>query len=140
MIICSNCGTTNNELNGRVCRKCGALLPISSRPPRIKMTSKKTEKQHAKKQRAPPKKKEPKKKSVAKPEILDLHEIPKLEEELDENHLEDDTESELSNARDGDEILREITPQPFRGSIIAKKGVFGLPQQTKMSADSDSIS
>jgi len=139
MIICSNCGTTNNELNGRVCRKCGALLPISNRPPRIKMTSKKKGKQHAKEQRAPPKKKEPKKKPVAKPEILDLHEIPKLEKELEENHLKDDTEVELSNARDDDEILMEITPQPFRGSIIAKKGVFGPPQQTKISVDSDSI-
>lgn len=149
MIICSNCGTTNNELTGRVCRKCGALLPISSKPPRIKISSKKTEKKHIKEQRAPPKKKkkrvvppqkkEPKKKPVAKPKILDLHEIPKLEKELEGNHLEDDTESVLSNARDGDEILREITPQPFRGSIIAKKGVFGPPQQTKMSSDSDSI-
>ena len=145
MIICSNCGTTNNELTGRVCRKCGALLPISSKPPRIKISSKKKKKQHVEEHRVPskkekrvvpPEKKEPKKKPVAKPEILDLHEIPKLEKELEGNHLEDDTESVLSNARDGDEILREITPQPFRGSIIAKKGVFGPPQQTKMSSDS----
>ncbi len=148
MIICSNCGTTNNELNGRVCRKCGALLPISSKPPRIKISSKKKKKQHVEEHRAPskkekrvvpPEKKEPKKKPFAKPEILDLHEIPKLEKELEGNHLEDNTESELSDARDDDEILREITPQPFRGSIIAGKGVYGLPQQTKMSADSDSI-
>ena len=140
MIICSNCGTTNNELNGRVCRKCGALLPISNKPGlRIKISSKKTEKQHGKEQRAPPKKKKPKKKPAAKPEILDLHEIPKVEKEIEGNDLEDDAESEQSDARDGDEILREITPQPFRGSIIAKKGVYGHPQQTKISADSDSI-
>ena len=30
MIICSNCGTTNNESAGNVCRKCGALLPRST--------------------------------------------------------------------------------------------------------------
>jgi len=150
MIICSNCGTTNNELNGRVCRKCGALLPTSSsKPPRIKISPKKTDKKQVKEQRAPPKKKEkrvvpppkkePKKKSVAKPEILDLHEIPKLEKKLEKNHLEDDTESELSDAIDDDEILREITPQPFRGSIIAKKGVYGPLHQTKISTDSDPI-
>jgi len=145
MIICSNCGTTNNELNGRVCRKCGALLPISNRPPRIKISSKKTEKQPIKVQRASPKKgkrvvtpqkKEPKKKPGAKPEILDLHEIPKPEKELGGNRIEDGTESEPSDARDDDEILREITPQPFRGSIIADKSVYGHPGQTKMPADS----
>jgi len=140
MIICSNCGTTNNELNGRVCRKCGALLPISSKPPRMKISLKKTEKLHIKEQRAPskkdkrlvlPQKKQPKKKPVAKPEILDLHEIPT-------SSLEDDAESELSDASDDDEILREITPQPFRGSIMVDKGVYGHPKQTKSSTYSES--
>ncbi len=30
MIICSNCGATNSESEGRFCRKCGALLPAAS--------------------------------------------------------------------------------------------------------------
>ena len=57
MIICSNCGTTNNEQSGRICRKCGALLPIANKPPRIKISQKKAEKQQIKEQRAPPAKK-----------------------------------------------------------------------------------
>ncbi len=138
MIICSNCGTTNNETSGRICRKCGALLPISNKPPRIKISPKKAEKPHIKEQRAPPQKKEAKKKTVAKPEILDLHEIPQPENESEEDFLEDDIESELDEANDHGEILQEIKPQPFRGSIIADKGVYGHPQQTKISADSKS--
>jgi len=147
MIICSNCGTTNNELNGRVCRKCGALLPISSKPPRIKISSKKAEKQHVKEQRVPPEKekrvatpqkKKSKKKTDAKPEILDLHEIPKPKNEIDEDFLEGNNGSELSEQNDNGEILKEITPQPFRGSIMAGKGVYGRPQQNKMSTDSES--
>ncbi len=39
MIICSNCGATNSGDNMRICRKCGALLPVSSRPPRIRTKS-----------------------------------------------------------------------------------------------------
>ena len=147
MIICSNCGTTNNEISGRICRKCGALLPISNKPPRIKIAPKKAEKQHIKEQRAPPEKKKQvatpqkkthKKKTVAKPEILDLHEIPKLGNEIEEDILEDNIESEFDEPNDNGEILREITPQPFRGSIIADKGVYGHPKQAKMSADSNS--
>lgn len=151
MIICSNCGTTNNETSGRICRKCGALLPISSKPPKIRFSSKKGEKQPLKEQRAPPEKKtqvttpqkEPqKKKAVAKPEILDLHEIPKPENENVEEYLEDDMENGFNEPDDDNngEILREITPQPFRGSIIADKGVYGHPQQTKVSTNKKSQS
>ena len=41
MIICSNCGATNSETEGSICRKCGALLPVakSSRRHRIEMPS-----------------------------------------------------------------------------------------------------
>ncbi|MFX1589440.1 MAG: zinc ribbon domain-containing protein, partial [Promethearchaeota archaeon] len=35
MIICSNCGTTNSS-EERICRTCGALLPVSNKSPRIK--------------------------------------------------------------------------------------------------------
>jgi len=38
MIICSNCGATNNESDGRICRKCGALLPVGNKPPRIRVS------------------------------------------------------------------------------------------------------
>jgi len=142
MIICSNCGTTNNEQNGRVCRKCGALLPTFNKPPRIKISSKKAEKQQVKEQRArpekikqdtTPKKKTPKKKPVAKPEILDLHEIPKPVKNVEVEFLEDNIESEFSEPDDNSEILTEIKPQPFRGSIIADKGVYGHPQQIESS-------
>jgi predicted regulator of Ras-like GTPase activity (Roadblock/LC7/MglB family)/ribosomal protein L40E len=37
MIICGNCGAINEESEGRFCRKCGALLPMSSKSPRIKV-------------------------------------------------------------------------------------------------------
>lgn len=148
MIICSNCGTTNNEQSGRICRKCGALLPISTKPPRIKISSKKAERQHIKEQRAPPKKEQqvviPQKKpqeknAVSKPKILDLHEIPKPDTEIEEDYSEDDIESDLSGTNDSSEFLQEIKPKPFRGSIIADKGVYGHSQQTKMSTDSESI-
>ncbi|MGQ4874126.1 MAG: hypothetical protein ACP6IY_08655 [Promethearchaeia archaeon] len=38
MIICSNCGAANDEREGRICRKCGALLPIGNRPPRMRFS------------------------------------------------------------------------------------------------------
>jgi predicted regulator of Ras-like GTPase activity (Roadblock/LC7/MglB family) len=149
MIICSNCGTTNNEQNGRICRKCGALLPISSKPPRIKISSKKGQKQQITEQRSPPEKKKQvvsskekasKQRTEKNPEILDLHEIPKLEDELREEFVENNTESEFSEPEDEVEILREIKPQPFRGSIIADKSVYGHPQQTKSVSDLKTIS
>lgn len=144
MIICSNCGTTNNEQSGRICRKCGALLPISTKPPRIKISSKKAEKQQIKEKRAPPEKKKqsttPKRKpskqnSVAKPEILDLHEIPKPAKKFKKELAEDSAENEYSELDEDGEILREIKPQPFRGSIIADKGVYGHPQQTEIASN-----
>ncbi|MFX0047813.1 MAG: hypothetical protein ACFE8G_06535 [Candidatus Hermodarchaeota archaeon] len=149
MIICSNCGTTNNETNGHICRTCGALLPISRKPQRMKITSKKTEKQQIKEQRAPPEKekqvdtlqkKVSKKKILIKPEILDLHEIPQVNDEIEADSLEDDIESIFSNQNENDkvEILQEITPQPFKGSIIADKGIYGHPTGTKKTTDSKS--
>ncbi|MHA1843418.1 MAG: hypothetical protein ACTSWE_04040 [Promethearchaeota archaeon] len=38
MRICPNCGATNSEMNGNICRKCGALLPVSFQPPRMKIS------------------------------------------------------------------------------------------------------
>ena len=37
MIICGNCGATNSDETSRFCRKCGALLLVSSKPKRIKI-------------------------------------------------------------------------------------------------------
>ena len=140
MIICSNCGTTNNETEGRICRKCGALLPSSNKPPRIKISPKKAAKPQLDEIRAPPEKekqvaapqrRQPKKKPKAKPKILDLHEIPKPENKAKEGLLEDENNKEF---------LQEITPQPFRGSIIVDKSVYGSPKRAKVSNGSKSQS
>ncbi len=151
MIICSNCGTTNNETDGRICRKCGALLPSSNKPPRMKISSKKTTKPHFNEERAPPgkekqvatpQKKQPKKKSNAKPKILDLHEIPKPENQAVEDFSEGEIENGYSipDEDNNEEFLQEIKPQPFRGSIIAERSIFGRPKQTKDSTDSKPLS
>jgi len=145
MIICSNCGATNNEENGQICRKCGALLPISRRAKRLKITPSKNEKKEAK-----PQKRTPGKKKVSKPANLDLQEIPKPEKlnEIEDDLIETQTpfeyedveefvESELEDEEDAD-ILKEITPQPYKGSIIEDKGVFGPPRQVRRRADTKS--
>jgi predicted regulator of Ras-like GTPase activity (Roadblock/LC7/MglB family) len=140
MIICSNCGTTNNEQNGRICRKCGALLPISVKPSRTKSSSKKSEKPKIKEQRTPPEKKKsinkPKKQPANKefntaPKVLDLHEIPKTGKRYEDKYSKVNDENDFSEPEDDAQILTEIQPQPFRGSIIADKGVYGHHQQTE---------
>jgi len=146
MIICSNCGATNNEESGRICRKCGALLPTSRRTPRLKMAPSKKEKKEAK-----PQKRIPDKKKVSKPDHLDLQEIPKpeklneIEDDLIETQtpfeyedVEDFVESELEDEEEDTDILKEITPQPYKGSIIEDKGVFGPHRQVRRRADTKS--
>jgi len=142
MIICSNCGATNNEESGNICRKCGALLPTSRKAPRLRMDPSKKEKKGTK-----PQKRIPDKKKVSKPDHLDLQEIPKpeklkeVEDDLIETQtpfeyedVEESVESELEDKEDTD-ILKEITPKPYKGSIIADKGVFGTPRQVSSRAD-----
>ncbi len=153
MIICSNCGTTNNESAGSVCRKCGALLPRSRRPPRMKIATKskeilesqgeKTKTQAKKKTQAPkPQKKPSIKKKPAKTKSLDLHEIPKakakhieiIEDSIDDEEeeiTEDYFDEDLDDVEEDRDFLQEIAPQPFRGSIIVDKGVYGQPKQSK---------
>ena len=151
MIICSNCGTTNNESAGNVCRKCGALLPRSRRPPRIKIAPKSKEilesqgkktktKTKKKPQRAKPQKKPPIKKEPTKPTSLDLHEIPKVKaleifedsiENEEEEIIEDDFDEDFDDVEEEEDFLKEIAPQPFRGSIIADKGIYGQSKQPK---------
>lgn len=162
MIICSNCGTTNNESAGNICRKCGALLPKSNRPPRMKIATKSKikqisesqgEKTKTKKKPQAPKsqKKHPKKKAPSKPESLDLHEIPKVqtldnepaenfEDSIDAEEMTngDDFDENLGDMEDDTEFLKEITPTPFRGSIIADKGVFGKSKQPRKALSSKS--
>jgi len=148
MIICSNCGATNNEESGHICRKCGALLPTSRRAPRIRMTPSQKEKKEVKPQKRILDKK---KDSKPKPDHLDLQEIPKPEKlnEIEDDLIEtqtpfehDDDEEFVENEQEDDEedtdILKEITPQPYIGSIIADKGVFGSPRQVRRHADTKS--
>jgi len=95
-----------------------------------------------------PKKRIPDKKKVSKPDHLDLQDIPKPEElnEIEEDLIETQThpeyedveefvESELEGEEEDTDALEEITPQPYKGSIIADKGVFGAPQQVRRRAD-----
>ncbi len=150
MIICSNSGANNNEASGHICRKCGALLPISRRAPRIRIAPSEKEKKKGK-----PQKRIPDKKKVSKPksDYFDLQEIPKPEklneiknegeEELMESqtHLEyEDDEEFVENELEEEDTdaLEEITPQPYKGSIIADKGVFGPHRQVRRRADSKS--
>jgi predicted regulator of Ras-like GTPase activity (Roadblock/LC7/MglB family) len=157
LIICSNCGTTNNESAGNVCRKCGALLPRSRRPPRIKIAPKSKEilesqgektktktkakaKAKARPKPAKPQKRPPIKKQSTKHTILDLHEIQKVKaleifedstEQEEEEIAEDDFNEDLDDVEEEEDFLKEIAPQPFRGSIIADKGVYGQPKQSR---------
>ncbi len=118
MIICQNCGATNQDV--KFCRKCGALLPVSSKSPRLRVSVSKTKKGKGQKLKD-----------------LDLQEIPKEPESKDQLSVEDEiledfkdkdaesisvTESEES-LKDKREILKEITPQPYRSSIIASNSV-----------------
>ena len=85
MIICQNCGTTNNENVNRVCRTCGALLPVPTKHHRpMDQKTEKEKKKEKKKTEKPPKVSiETEKKQEEK---LDLHEIPK-ESEMLENQM-----------------------------------------------------
>ncbi len=137
MIICSNCGATNNEADGNICRKCGALLPISTKPPRIRLTLE--EKKIQSKSR--PKKSKEKPKVIKKPEVSNKPKISQLQEippveiranksmEHPKNQIVDAEKNE--NVDDDKEILTEITPKPFEGSIIGSKGVYGSTTSTE---------
>jgi predicted regulator of Ras-like GTPase activity (Roadblock/LC7/MglB family) len=91
-----------------------------------------------------PQKRIPDKKKVSKPNHLDLQDIPKPEKlnEIVDDFIEtqapfeyedDDgfAESELEDKEEDIDALEEITPQPYKGSIISDKGVFGPPRQVR---------
>ena len=146
-----------------MCRKCGALLPRSRRPPRIKIAPKKeilespvektktkTKKKPQKKPQAIKSQKKPStKKAPSKPKSLDLQEIPKVkalindpveifEDSTDivEEINEIDFDENLDDVEEDTEFLKEITPKPFRGSIIIDKGVYGQPKQPRKASKS----
>jgi len=132
VIICSNCGATNNEAKGHICRKCGALLPVSTKPPRVRIQTKKKPEKKVKQTSSKPQVKSKKQsKSLELQEIPKVNTLPKIKVEEEEKNIietesnegfDDFTEDEEEVERD---ILTEITPGPFKGSIIAQKNVYG---------------
>ena len=152
MIICQNCGTTNNEAIGHTCRKCGALLPVSSKRSRLRGSrlgrEKKKEKSPAKQplQESIEVEKETKEKlelqEIPKePEVIngsvELHKIPTPSNEALESRssIENDSESEESKS----EILQEITPQPYKGSIIESRNGLRPPLSRSRDAISEAF-
>jgi predicted regulator of Ras-like GTPase activity (Roadblock/LC7/MglB family)/ribosomal protein L40E len=134
MIICSNCGATNNEANSNICRKCGALLPLSTKPPRVKIKTKEKKS----------------KKSTQTNEVevrtqeLDLQEIPLSEfkeslKSIDKiTELEDGENDEFYEEMEAEEkevFLQEIKPRPFQGSIITDNKIYGslVPKKARES-------
>lgn len=152
MIICNNCGTTNNEAVTRTCRKCGALLPVKTtrkKPPKPDKKEKKSQKTTQRKRKKPDEKLEEK---SAK---LDLQEIPKEEieiskpVELEEIPIVQEEEGEIKETiephheqgpmikQDKPDVLQEITPQPFKGSIItpSQKAISPPPRSNDVVTD-----
>ncbi|MEJ2248901.1 MAG: hypothetical protein P8Y70_07605 [Candidatus Lokiarchaeota archaeon] len=143
MIICPNCGSTNSEVDGHICRKCGALLPVSSRPPRMKIPFGNKSKEKNEKFEV---KKELEVISIdsnSEEEItnysseVDLQQIPmtkfddKIESDINQKtkKIQDEIKNLFYDSREKNKAsrlsLEEITPKPFKGSVIARKGVYG---------------
>ncbi|MBY8983157.1 MAG: hypothetical protein KGD57_09425 [Candidatus Lokiarchaeota archaeon] len=139
MIICTNCGSVNADNEGRICRKCGALLPISSKAPRLKITTgkKKTKKKETHKKEILVSKQKTevkdskktnrrlvgeavifnKNKSIDKKENFELQEIPKE----DPIEVQDFNKDIFSIDKKDKQILEEIEPIPYDGSILSSK-------------------
>ncbi|MFX0072975.1 MAG: hypothetical protein ACFFAO_18005 [Candidatus Hermodarchaeota archaeon] len=150
MIICGNCGAINNENEGKFCRKCGALLPISTRPPRIKIpiqNSKNVKIQENKNSSTGVKKVAnnsskiqnktnlvnrdvqiftKKKTKGKKVEHSKLEEIPVQTTKNSDNDPKVLQIEDIKGKKKG--FLKEIPPQPFDGSIISSKKVYGPPK------------
>jgi predicted regulator of Ras-like GTPase activity (Roadblock/LC7/MglB family)/ribosomal protein L40E len=123
MIICSNCGATNNEAEDNICRKCGALLPISTKPPRIRLTLDERKRGNRVKQIISPDKPIVNK----KPNLSELQEIPSIKSESRIPNQKPETVEKYIKVEEEEEekeILKEITPKPFEGSIIGLKRVY----------------
>jgi len=144
-----------------VCRTCGALLPVFSRTPRSRYLI--TPKEEKKKKKKPVKERvlEYRKTKDKETEKLELHEIPKEEEKQEimeeastskppieyqeiplpkiENSLPNIENTQIP-AQSSPEILKEITPQPFRGSVIKPPKPLGSVTSTLKNPISDAFS
>lgn len=139
MIICQNCGTTNNEAISHTCRKCGALLPVPSKTSRLrgekpgkkKKTKEKSEDQLSEEYIKP---------QEVEKEIIELQEIP--QPSIDESKRIDIPEDEIISEVSKSEVLQEIPAQPYRGTIIeSQKGLQPPPSlPTPPSRSKDAIS
>ncbi|MFX1316081.1 MAG: roadblock/LC7 domain-containing protein [Promethearchaeota archaeon] len=102
-----------------MCRKCGALLPVSSKTQRLRvqLTETKKAKKHKKKDmdlQEIPKENEPIEQIIKESEVVD-----KVKEEIKITQYESNSETKSSLIKeDKEEILKEITPQPYKSSII----------------------
>jgi predicted regulator of Ras-like GTPase activity (Roadblock/LC7/MglB family) len=158
MIICTNCGAINSEENGKFCRKCGALLPVSRKAPRIRITSRKKEKIQTDDQKVdqlnlqeiPVEVSRVEERSpISRPKnqetaLKDLQAIPqdsiKDSGPIKPPHKLEDNQSlpkeqeifrrpDLEPIENSKKFLQEITPKPFQGSLIANKAVYGALSQ-----------
>ncbi|MFO7795734.1 MAG: zinc-ribbon domain-containing protein [Promethearchaeati archaeon] len=137
MIICPNCGSTNDE-NTKVCRKCGALLPVSTKAPRLRVPFGKKEKESENKETSDNQQSKSKTKTFTPAEAkffnskgtteeknnLSLQEIPMSGNGID-NNIEKQDEFQPSTQNRWD-YLEEIEPSPFDGSIFSKDPVSGI--------------
>lgn len=123
MHICQNCGTTNGP-NTRICRKCGALLPISTRSSRSRILTSSSGGVDEKGIKTPTES------GGHEKEILDLHEIPTEESKVGNlneipgagsEYLESNSFSESGQdiTKEENQFLQEITPKPFQGTILS---------------------
>ncbi|MFX1500505.1 MAG: hypothetical protein ACFFDH_06015, partial [Promethearchaeota archaeon] len=131
---CQNCGTTNNELNTRICRNCGSLLPIPSKSNRERGKKIVPEKKKKKKETKKVKKETINSAEKLKEDLI-LEEIPKQidnNENLGELHEIPTTSKEKFTTPTHEEkehsVLQEIPAQPFKGSIINSQGGISKPK------------
>jgi len=131
MIICSNCGAVNTNTDSPYCKKCGAKLPKFSR-------SNHESHFHVSEQQSYSNNVDKQEQTQLNSRIPfdSLQEIPISDEILTQIPSTDDSpfyevkefemlQDDLENENDDEaEILKEIPPQPFRGSIIASKEIF----------------
>jgi len=143
MRICSNCGSSNGD-DAKVCRRCGAVLPVSSEPPKVRIqygnasNNAETVKENKKKQQSfhnnktinsfgelkffsgrnvnNNKKAQQEQYEKPKPNKSELQNIPNKNTPKNE---EDSFKSRSINYEyDKKEYLKEIDPIPFDGSFL----------------------
>ncbi len=137
MRICSNCGSSNGD-DAKVCRRCGAVLPVSSEPPRVRIqygnannTLENLPKNKKKDQDVQNNQKmdlygelkffsgpnlSKNSKSQQKPKKSDLQDIPN--KGLTTNEEPSFESNSIEMEYDKKEYLKEIDPIPFDGSFL----------------------